>query len=211
MSRRRGGVSDEDRRLWSQVAASAAPLPGQVRRNYAPLTASELKPTAVLPAQGQAKPALPIPDAPRFSMQPFRIGQAVKPPRATASLAPTPAEALASVPVAMDHRTHRRMSRGKLAPEARIDLHGMTLAIAQPVLERFVLAQHSAGRRLVLVITGKGKAGGVDAPLPVRPGALRHHVPMWLGRAPLGRVVQQVTPAHFRHGGEGAYYVYLRK
>jgi DNA-nicking Smr family endonuclease len=40
---------------------------------------------------------------------------------------------------------------------------------------------------------------------------LRHQVPQWLRLPPLGNVVMQVTPAHIRHGGHGAYYVYLRR
>ena len=70
---------------------------------------------------------------------------------------------------------------------------------------------HERGLRHVLVITGKGRAGGPDAPLPVRPGALRHAVPHWLHMPPLSAAVLQVTPAHRRHGGDGAYYVYLRR
>ena len=93
--------------------------------------------------------------------------------------------------------------------EARLDLHGMTLAAAHPQLIGFILSSHAQGRRLVLVITGKGR--GDHGPLPTRPGALRHQVPHWLHMQPLAPVVQQVTAAHYRHGGEGAYYVYLRR
>lgn len=205
MSRKRGGLSDEDRRLWSQVAASAAPLPGKARRKLAPLA-----PTAKAPGPlPQTKP--PPAPASKFELTAFRVGQTAAAPRESSSLAATPAQLLANAPIRMDHGTHRRMAKGKLAPEARIDLHGMTLAVAQPVLERFVTSSRVAGRRLVLVITGKGRKGGPDAPLLVRPGALRHYVPIWLHRPPLAGMVQQVTVAHLRHGGEGAYYVYLRK
>ena len=109
----------------------------------------------------------------------------------------------------MDARTHRKMTQGKLRPEARLDLHGMTLAAAQPRLMQFILSCHGNGLRLVLVITGKGR--GDHGPLPTRPGALRHQVPHWLHSPPLSAVVQQVDAAPFRHGGEGAYYVYLRR
>ncbi len=109
----------------------------------------------------------------------------------------------------MDAKTHRKMNQGKLRPEARLDLHGMTLTAAQPELWHFILSCHAAGLRLVLVITGKGR--GDHGPLPTRPGALRHQVPHWLHSPPLSAVVQQVTAAHYRHGGEGAYYVYLRR
>ena len=87
----------------------------------------------------------------------------------------------------------------------------MTLNVAQPALTRFILNARTSGLRLVLVITGKGRQGGPDAPLPVRPGALRHNVPHWLHMPPLDQLVLQVKPAHRRHGGEGAYYVYLRR
>ena len=109
----------------------------------------------------------------------------------------------------VDSRTQRDLSRGKLRPEARIDLHGMTLAAAKAELTGFILSAQASGRRLVLVITGKGK--GDHGPLPTRSGALRHEVPHWLDLPPLSHVVLQVVPAHLRHGGGGAYYVYLRR
>jgi DNA-nicking Smr family endonuclease len=96
-------------------------------------------------------------------------------------------------------------------PEARIDLHGMTLAEAHPELIRFVLNAHADAMRLVLVITGKGKDRDDGGPIPRRMGALRHQVPQWLRLLPLGPVVQQVAEAHARHGGHGALYVYLRR
>ncbi|WP_420814425.1 Smr/MutS family protein [Paracoccus contaminans] len=104
---------------------------------------------------------------------------------------------------------HRDLVRGRLRPEARIDLHGMTLAVAKAELTGFILSAWASGRRLVLVITGKGK--GDHGPLPTRAGALRHEVPHWLHMAPVAAVVMQVVPAHVRHGGAGAYYVYLRR
>jgi DNA-nicking Smr family endonuclease len=65
--------------------------------------------------------------------------------------------------------------------------------------------------RLVLVITGKGKAKSQPGPIPARVGVLRHQVPQWLRLAPLRPLVLHVEPAHRRHGGEGAYYVKLRR
>jgi len=103
------------------------------------------------------------------------------------------------------------MRKGKLLPEARLDLHGMTLAEAHPELIRFVLNAHSAGMRLVLVITGKGKDRDRGGPIPTRFGALRHQVPHWLALPPLGPVVLQTAEAHLRHGGSGAFYVYLKR
>ena len=111
----------------------------------------------------------------------------------------------------MDRRAHPQMTRGKFQPEARIDLHGMTQSQAHPELIRFMLSAHGAGKRLVLVITGKGKAGLDFGPIPQRMGVLRHQVPQWLAQPPLGSIVLQVSTAHQKHGGAGALYVYLRR
>lgn len=194
MARHRG-LTPEDRELWSRVARSAVPMHSE--------------PSGPVDHILRPGPA-PKPAVPSVHLSDFRIGQTVASrPAAVPILSPTPAQRLAQQPLRMDQKVHRRMAKGKLMPEARLDLHGMTLAVAHPHLIGFILSCHAQGRRLVLVITGKGR--GDHGPLPTRPGALRHQVPHWLHMSPLSSLVQQVTPAHYRHGGEGAYYVYLRR
>ena len=144
-------------------------------------------------------------------MKDFRIGQQAADLGWRLDLAPSISEQLHRQPIVMDRKTHREMSRGKLEPEARIDLHGMTLSQAHPELIHFLLSAQDRGCRLALVITGKGKRGLDDGPIPQRQGVLRHQVPHWLRLPPLGTVVMQVTEAHLKHGGSGAYYVYLRR
>lgn len=193
MARRRNLTPDEAE-LWHQVARTARPL-----HKHAPLPEDPTAPP-------QAEPPKPAP----HPLPPFRVGQSAQ--RSPAhNLAPGPAEVLAAQPLRMDARTHTRMTRGKLAPEARIDLHGMTLVQAHSELIHFILNAQSDGLRLVLVITGKGKPGADHGPMPSRIGALRHQVPHWLHLPPLGPAVQQVVTAHLRHGGTGALYVYLRR
>ena len=46
---------------------------------------------------------------------------------------------------------------------------------------------------------------------PRRHGILRHSLPHWLAAPPLSGRILQVAPAHQRHGGAGAFYVYLRR
>ena len=120
-------------------------------------------------------------------------------------------EQLQNAPLKMDRKKHGQMKRGRMDPEARLDLHGMTLDRAHPALVQFVLSSHAAGRRLVLVITGKGKHRDDGGPIPVRFGVLKHQVPQWLSLPPLSCAVLQVSPAHKKHGGDGAYYVYLKR
>lgn len=191
MTRRRG-LSPEERELWVKVAATAQPRHPDMPRKVAPAA---------------PKPKKPAPEP----IQPFTLGEAARSPATAIQRAMGPAEELATRPIRMDRKAHARLTRGKIAPEGRIDLHGMTLAEAQPALTRFMLRAHARGSRLVLVITGKGKARDEGGPIPSRVGILRHQVPHWLHQPPLAAIVLQVASAHLRHGGEGAYYVYLRR
>jgi DNA-nicking Smr family endonuclease len=118
---------------------------------------------------------------------------------------------LGKAPVAMDKKAFTRLKQGKLSPEARLDLHGMTLEQAHPRLNRFILDAHAQGKRLVIVITGKGKSRDEGGPIPTRLGVLRHQVPNWLQQHPLKPHILQITQASQRHGGSGAYYIYLRR
>jgi DNA-nicking Smr family endonuclease len=134
-----------------------------------------------------------------------------KPRRSTHDLMPSLPDQIRKSPVQMDSKAFTKLRRGKLSPEGRIDLHGMTLDRAHPALTRFILNAHKSGKRLVLVITGKGKMRDEGGPIPVRHGVLRHQVPQWLAMPPLASAVLQVSQAHISHGGGGAYYVYLRR
>jgi DNA-nicking Smr family endonuclease len=132
-------------------------------------------------------------------------------PTTSVKLTPSITDHVRGQPVQMDRKSFDQMKRGKLRPEGKMDLHGMTLDRAHPALTRFILSAHASGKRLVLVVTGKGKERDDGGPIPVRYGVLRHQVPQWLAMPPLSTAVLQVTQAHLRHGGGGAYYVYLRR
>ena len=205
MSRRRRGLTQADRDLWAAYAKTTEPLGDRSRTREMGEAPSPPTATAI-----PRPPPIPAP-------QPkLRIGsRAPKRPPANDFAAPVEEE-VSRQPLRMDAKRHRRMTSGKLAPEAKLDLHGLTLAEAQPRLIRFVTDGHAKGLRLLLVVTGKGKrrdAYGLDGggPIPARHGVLRHQVPLWLGMAPLASLVLQVRTAHRTQGGSGAYYVYLRR
>lgn len=187
------GLNDDDLELWRRVTDRTEKL--DLKSLFVPGIDA---PTPTPPAIKRAKTVvLGKPNAP------------VKP--RSNSLAPSLPDQLGRAPVQMDQKAFTRLKRGKLKPEGRIDLHGMTLDRAHPALTRFILSSHQGGKRLVLVITGKGKQRDEGGPIPVRHGVLRHQVPQWLAMPPLSSAVLQVTQAHISHGGGGAYYVYLRR
>jgi DNA-nicking Smr family endonuclease len=196
MSRPKGPrhLRPEEAALWEVIASRTQPM--HPKRRAVPAEAVKPKPK---------------PPEPRAPLSPFTVGEKAGTAPPPHDLARPISTALSNAPVAMDRKAHRKLTRGKLAPEARIDLHGMTLADAHPVLMRFVADAHARGLRLVLVITGKGKVREEHGPIPTRTGVLRHQVPQWLTSGALRPLVLQVTEAHRSHGGSGAYYVYLRR
>jgi DNA-nicking Smr family endonuclease len=84
----------------------------------------------------------------------------------------------------------------------------MTQREAHDALLRFLRSAQDRGVTLVLVITGKGKAG---AESPGERGVLKRQVPQWLRLPAVRDLVVGFEPAHITHGGEGALYVRLRR
>lgn len=184
--------------LWSRVARTANEIPKEHRN----------RPKTPEIANPRKAPA-PKADPPRGTEMSFKLSG--RPARMAHDLIPEVTEHLSGQPVRMDRKAFRTMQRGKMKPDGRIDLHGMTLDRAHTALTRFILSAQASKKRLLLVITGKGKNRDPGGPIPVRHGVLRHQVPEWLRLPPLSNAVLQITPAHISHGGTGAYYVYLRK
>jgi DNA-nicking Smr family endonuclease len=109
----------------------------------------------------------------------------------------------------LDRKTLLALRRGTQAVDGVIDLHGMRQAEAQQALVAFLHRSQRAGRKVVLVITGKGAASSGE-PFQER-GVLRRVVPHWLRLPELRRVVVGFEQAAPQHGGAGAIYVRLRR
>lgn len=193
MTRRK--LTAEEIDLWRKVAKQAERLHPELPQNVHPTTLPKPKPSKL----------------PKTRIEGFELGKNAPAKPARVALKPTITETLRTSPVQMDTKAFGRMKRGKLKPEGKLDLHGMRIDTAHPALVRFILTAQAQGKRLVLVITGKGKDRDESGPIPTPRGVLRNQVPQWLSLPPLVQAVLQVTPAHISHGGDGAYYVYLRR
>jgi DNA-nicking Smr family endonuclease len=95
----------------------------------------------------------------------------------------------------------RRIKRGQSEIDARLDLHGHTQDTAHRELVSFILREHAAGARCLLVITGKGRLGT---------GVLRSRLFDWIADPDLRVMIAGYARAHPRHGGEGAVYLFLK-
>lgn len=199
MSRRRkSGLTPDDLEVWQTVTQSLTPL-GR---------ATPLTPTETGQGDTPKKPTKPLFRAVHLRKPDTAIAQ----PRVTIDVAPDPVSALRNAKPNLDRRNYERLRKGKFNPERRIDLHGMTVARAQAALTRFIFSAYSDELRVVLVITGKGRiAPDDDGVIPQRRGVIRQSISHWLSSPPLGSMVLQTLPAADRHGGSGAFYVYLKR
>ena len=187
--RKGGGLSKDDLELWKHATRATKPL----------------KPKHFVITNAPSAPAMHDKQD-NNTAKPNHVPQVQPRPSTTPQIQIQP---LASASPRMDHATHRRMMRGKLSPQTKIDLHEKTMAKAQPALIAFILKAYKNGQRLVLVITGKGK--NTDESAFIAGGVLRRAVPHWLRMPPLAPLILDVAQAHPRHGGAGAYYVYLKR
>ena len=147
-----------------------------------------------------AAPPLEPPSAPRQPAGP--------PPQATRAPAPPPRPG--PPPLApIERKLKRDLARGRGAVDSALDLHGLNQAEAHHALRAFLVAAQTRGDRLVIVVTGKGRAGTsswID-----EPGVLRRLAPHWLRAQDLRGVVLGFEEAGRAHGGAGALYVRLRR
>jgi DNA-nicking Smr family endonuclease len=105
-------------------------------------------------------------------------------------------------PQAIEPGRRRRIARGRDEMGGRLDLHGLDQERARSILVDFLVRAQDEGVRSVLVITGKGLGGQ---------GVLRRRAPEWLADPGLRHVVAGLSSADAHHGGEGAFYIALKR
>jgi DNA-nicking Smr family endonuclease len=151
-------------------------------------------------------------------------GRAASTPRPRRAGAPPAAQAASQAPThnggssQIDAKLSRKIRRGQVEIDARLDLHGMTQATAHAALRRFIVRCAAQNRRTVLVITGKGREsrdeqdGDWWADMGREPsGILRRSISGWLADPALRPLIVGFEPAAPHHGGGGAFYIRLKR
>ncbi len=192
--KKKRALHPEEEELWHRVRKTVSPIDAKRQDLMHWLDAQEADnpDTGINPLQKIALPAGDKP-APKIPSRLFPV-RSYSPP---VSL-PSPQGQSGTI----DDKTARKLSRGKLSIDARIDLHGMTQTQAHAVLKNFLFDCFYQNSRMVLVITGKGR---------LQEGVLKQAVPHWLREPQIAQFVSAFRTANITHGGEGALYVRLRK
>ncbi|MBT6121917.1 MAG: hypothetical protein HOH48_00965 [Candidatus Puniceispirillum sp.] len=205
MSARKSDTShhDEDHVLWQRVTALVKPAAQQNRRysgnsdfNKGHDSGGLSESAALSPSKHQKAVTSKTAKATQKAIMAAALSVPAMPPKAS------PVDLRTGETAGIDGGTQKRLFRGDVKIDARLDLHGFTAAQAQRKLTQFLGQAKVSGYRCILVITGKGVRGE---------GVLRSSVPDWLKRAPLCDMVLAMAQAKPSDGGAGALYVLLRR
>lgn len=179
--------SEDGHRLWKTVSDSVSPLADR-EREYSPF----------LEEFGQAEPvpaSKPPAKAKRKPQKTIAQGAGAKP----LPVQPSLRELSHGESDGLDKRTAERLRKGKLSIDAKIDLHGMSQEQAHRALNAFIEAAYVNQKRLVQVVTGKGK------------GILQNAVPQWLNQMPNRTRIISFSHAPRHQGGSGALHVLIKR
>ncbi len=192
--RGRRDLAPEEAALWQKVIASVTPL-------HVRAAPKRLPPEPAPAPKPVARPVRAPLDIPIGKLAPTR------PARPAITLS-TP------MPDTHERRTldaswDRRLSRGLVAPESSIDLHGHNLHAAYDRLDAGLGQAIARGDRVLLLVTGKPPRP--ESQRPHARGAIRAAVGDWLAASRHSEKIAAVRQAHPRHGGAGALYIVLRR
>lgn len=205
-NKRRRTVSDEEKTLWEVFTRDVKPLRKKRKGHDDDMAASDdihTSDTAItlpdnlgekLEQSEQSRAARNLPSARNADRGPQIKKQKL------GDLKP-------GVTDGIDRSTANKFQKGKMSIDGRIDLHGMTQDVAHNALNAFIEDSWRAGKRCVLVITGKGSRADEYG----RTGLLRERTPQWLSAPRLRNRILAINQAQIQHGGAGAFYVLLKR
>ena len=95
-----------------------------------------------------------------------------------------------------------------------IDLHGYTLDQANKFIESFIIKSYEDNINKLIVVTGKGlhSQNEKDPYVSKKLSILKYSVPEFISKNKnLMNIIQEITDAKIEDGGEGAFYIFLKK
>ncbi len=182
---------DEDgRALWTSVTKDITPLQTKKCKTSAQRPAQQKPPT-------MSKKILRGQDSTTTKMVALHVDVSLKHPPASKKTAQAGSQ--------MSTQQKKRLMAGNLPIEGKIDLHGKTLEAAFRSLKSFLLRAYAAEKRGLLIITGKGRVRQDGQ-------TIRQSLPSWVQNdADIAPLILSLTPAQPKDGGDGAWYILLRR
>ena len=115
-------------------------------------------------------------------------------------------------------KTNKMLRKGQVFIDKKIDFHGKILSQAEDEFQKTVIESYKQKKRCLLFVTGKGLNkqknlfdGGLDKSPKLFYGKIREAFLGWVKKPEMSKYILTTNKAGFEHGGDGAFYVYLRK
>lgn len=193
----------DEKVLWNLVTRTVTPMRSTTSQVKEPVDLAEEMASMMMPQIKSAPASAADLKKARIAAQAAKSASVPSSAKSTNSkpkAKPTPAPIAAH----LDKPVYRKIAKGRVAIDSQLDLHNMTQAQAIARLQSFLYRAHELGHRHVLVITGKGGS-------PTSEGVLKRMLPIWLNTPAFASIVNGYQSASRSHGGDGAFYVRLRR
>ena len=107
------------------------------------------------------------------------------------------------------------VKKGSFNIDKKIDFHGKTLLDSEEQFNNTILDSYNDGKRCLLFVTGKGlfksKNYGESEKPKLYHSIIRSCFVEWVSSKKFSKYILSFEQASIEHGGDGAFYVYLRK
>ena len=104
----------------------------------------------------------------------------------------------------IDSSMLKKIKKRKFNVNASLDLHGKTLDVAFNKFVNFINSNYDVGNRYLLIVTGKGNPSK-------NTGVIKNNLPLWIKHASVNSKILYASSALIEDGGDGAFYIFLRK
>lgn len=109
---------------------------------------------------------------------------------------------------------NKKLKRGKIPINKKIDFHGFSVSEAEEIFLSTVLECYNRNLRCILFVTGKGilkKDNKETGETKLYYGKIRENFFTWVKKMEVQKYILSVEQAGIDQGADGAFFVYLRK
>ena len=107
------------------------------------------------------------------------------------------------------------IKKGSFHIDKKIDFHGKSLLESEDQFNNTIIESYNSGQRCLLFVTGKGLFKSKNYEESYKPklyhGIIRASFIEWVRSKKFSKYILSFEQALIEHGGDGAFYVYLRK
>mgnify|MGYP001495263371 FL=1 len=107
------------------------------------------------------------------------------------------------------------IKKGSFHIDKKVDFHGKSLLESEEQFNNTIIESYNSGQRCLLFVTGKGLFKSKNYEESYKPklyhGIIRASFIEWVRSKKFSKHILSFEQASIEHGGDGAFYVYLRK